>query len=370
VVKVDGFYLGAALGLSATAGFLAVRRHSPAFVWLSGLLLSLAGTLAWWYAPPGHLESLLSVQAICLAVNSAIWTLLAVLAPRGVPHDWLARRPLVFARVAVQVGILLTGLVAVEGLVRGLLDGEPLSLHAEDWLAWLAIGMALVACRWDPTAARSGAGLYFWGLIGVGLVQIQRGFAPSQYFLWGSVCDLAGFVLVAALLGWVLTVAHRPSGPWFGCVQALLVLTGATLAIGIAADVSYDGMGAGVALFGLSGRLVACPAALMLLGTAILMAWQSQGRWRAGWQYAALGLGMLFTATVGWSTMDAATASPWRQRGVNLLISASMMTFMTGVGLGRVLPRRSDWIPRGRRAMPVFGALALLLAAILVARWL
>ena len=177
---MDGFYLGATLGLSVTAGFLAVGRHSPAFVWLSGLLLNVAGTLAWWYAPPGYLESLLSVQAICLAVNSGIWTLLAVLSPRGVSHYWLASRPLVFARVAVQGGILLTGLVAVEGLVRGLLDGEPLSLHAEDWLAWLAIGMALVACGWDPTEARSGAGLFFWGLIGVGMGQIQRGFAPAS----------------------------------------------------------------------------------------------------------------------------------------------------------------------------------------------
>jgi hypothetical protein len=321
---------------------------------------------------------------------------------------------LVFAHVAVSGGIVLTGLVAMEGLVRGLLDGEPPSLHTEDWLALIATGMALVACRWDQTATRSGAGLYFWGLIAVGLGQIQRGFAPGQYFLWGSVCDLAGFVMVAALLGWVLTRigpatrrfserrneaalpagalprqgvawlpgirpfwsravriaadAHRGSTPWFRCVQALLVLTDATLAVWIAADVSFDGFGAGVALFGLSGRLVACPAALMLLGTAILMAWQSQGRGRAGWQYAALGLGMLFTTTIGWATMDAATASPWLHRCVNLLISASMMTLMTSVGLGRVLPRRTDWIRRGREAMPVFGTLAFVLAATLVAR--
>jgi hypothetical protein len=44
-----------------------------------------------------------------------------------------------------------------------------------------------------------------------------------------------------------------------------------------------------------------------------------------------------------------------------------MMTLMTGFGLGRVLPRHSDWIPRGRRAMPVFGILAAVLLAMLAA---
>jgi hypothetical protein len=210
------------------------------------------------------------------------------------------------------------------------------------------------------------------------LAQIQRGFAPRRFFVWGTVCDLAAFVLVTALLGWALTRigagarkfgdAHRWSAAWFRCLQTLLALIAAALAVLIAADRSFDGLGAGVALFGLSGRLVACPAALMLLGAAVLMAWQSQGRWRAGWQYAALGLGMLFTTSIGWATMDAATGSPWLHRTVNLLISASMMTLMTGLGLGRVLPRGSDWIPRGRRAMPAFGTLALLMAAIVVAR--
>lgn len=374
---MNWFYLGAILGLSAAAGFLALRRQSPALVWVSGLLVNAAGTLAWCGSPSGHLASLLSVQAACLGVSSVIWTLLAAVLHHGVPHCRLARRPLVLAHVAVQGGVVLTGLVALGGLVRGLLDWEPLALHAEDWLAVIAIGMALVASLWDPTAKFSLAGLYVCGLTAVGLAQVQRGFSPGRFFVWGSVCDLAGFVLVTALLGWVLTRigsrarkfgdAHRWSAVWFHCLQALLTLLVAALAVSITADVSFDGMGAGVALFGLSGRLVACPAALMLLGAAILMAWQSPGRWRVGWQYAALGLGMLFTTSIGWATMDAATGSPWLHRTVNLLISASMMTLMTGFGLGRVLPGGSDWIQRGRRAMPAFGTLALLLAAVLIA---
>ena len=35
-----------------------------------------------------------------------------------------------------------------------------------------------------------------------------------------------------------------------------------------------------------------------------------------------------------------------------------MMTLLTSFGLARVLPRDSDWIPRGRRAMPAFAGLA------------
>lgn len=413
---MDWFYLGSTLSLSATAGFLALRRRRPALVWVSGLLLNVAGTQAWWPSPPGGFESVLSVHAACLAASSVIWTLLDALSLRGVPHCWRARRPVVYAHAAVQVGIVLMGLVAMRGVVRGLLDWEPLRLHAEHWLAWIATGIALAACLWDRTASFSLAGLYLWGLIAVGFGQVQRGFAPAQFFLWGSVCDLAGFVLVAALLGWVLTMigpgarkfaerrrqvapshpgepllrqgvarlpgvrhflslalripgdTHRWSGQWFRRMQALLALADAALAAWIAADVSFDGIGAGVALFGLSGRLVACPAALMLLGAAILMAWQNRGHWRAGWQYAALGMGMLFTTTIGWSTMDAASACPGLHRSINLLISASMMTLMTGFGLGRVLPRRSDWIARGHQAMPAFGLLALLLAAMLAVR--
>lgn len=290
-------------------------------------------------------------------------------------------RPLVFAHAAVLGGLALTGLVAAWGLVRGLLAGPPLVPQTLDWLALIATGAALVICLWDRAARFPLAGLYVGGLTAVGMGQIQRGLAPAQFFLWGGVCDLAGFVLVAALLGWVLAKlgpvasrlripadARRWSGQWFRVLQAVLALASASLVVWIATEVSFDELGQDRALLNLSGRLAACPAALMLLGTAILMAWQNRGPWRAGWQYAAMFAGMLFTSSIGWATMDAAAASPWLHRGVKLLISASMMTLLTGFGLGRILPRHSDWIQRGRRAMPAFGMLALVLLAMIVAR--
>ena len=362
------------LGLGILAGWAALHWQRPAGVWLSGLLLNMAVTLAWWEISPGDRSSLLAIQAVGLSVSAAIWTVLGRFSRRGVPHFRTAGRGWVFAQAAVLVGVLISGGLICAAMLRCLQDLPQPSWRFADWAALTATGVGLAASCWDRTARFALSGLYAWGLLALGFAQVQRGFAPALFFLWGGVCDLAGFLLVAALLGWAMAfvsrdraAAARETAAWFACVQALLTLVVVVLTVWIAVDMSFDGMGTGVALLGLAGRSAACPAALMLLGTAILMAWQSQGRWRAGWQYAALALGMLFTVSIGWATIDAADLSPWRQRGINLLISASMMTCMTGWGLGRVLPRGSDWIQRGRQAMPAFGVVAATLAVVLIA---
>jgi hypothetical protein len=101
----------------------------------------------------------------------------------------------------------------------------------------------------------------------------------------------------------------------------------------------------------------------MLLGTSIVMAWQTSGTWRVGWQFAAMAAGVLLTASIGWARIAASANHPWREREVCLLISAGMMTMMTWFGLSQGLPQQSDWIVRGRQAAPVFAGMALLLLA-------
>ena len=143
------------------------------------------------------------------------------------------------------------------------------------------------------------------------------------------------------------------------------------MAAWVALDASFDGLGQGLALFGLSGRLAACPAALMLVGATILMAWQTRGVWRSRWQYAALAAGVLLTSSLGWAQRDAAAvasaADPaWFSPARNLLLSASMMTLMSGLGLAACCPAAASWTVRGRRAMRFFGGLSLLLLLILL----
>lgn len=375
------FSLAAAFAISALAGFWAVRRQQAALVFVSGLLLNVAGALVWWYWPSAAVNELWGIQILCLALGSAIWTLIDAVHPGRVRHVELGRRRWVFAHLAIQAAVaLLTFRVACR-LTGAMLDRPPMALGPLDWSALLAASLAAMLFLRDRAAAFSPTGLYVLGLTSLGMGEVQRGFAPAQFFLWGVACDLAGFVLVAALLGWVLPRLRpiavklripaplgRHSADWFHSLQALLALAVAGLTVYIAIDFSFDNMGKGVALFGLAGRWAACPAALMLVGTTILMAWQSRGRWRAGWQYGAMVAGMLFTSSLGWAALAATTPAPWHHRSVNLLVSASMMTLLTSVGLARVLPGQSDWIQRGRWAMPAFGGLALSLLAIVIAQ--
>ena len=399
------FSLAATFAISALGGFWAVRRQQAALVFVSGLLLNVAGALVWWFWPSAAVDELGGIQILCLALGSAVWTLIDVAGPGLVPQVELGRRRWVFAHLAIQAAVALLTLRVACRLTGVMLDRPPMSLEPLDWSALLATCLAATFILWDRTATFALTGLYVVGLNSLGMGEIQRGFAPARFFLWGVVCDLSGFVLVAALVGWVLprlrpvavrlriprgtanTVGRatdrlrpiagrlripvclgRQSADWFHGLQALLALAVAGLTICIAIDFSFDSLGQGVALFGLAGRWAACPAALMLVGTTILMAWQSRGRWRAGWQYAAMVAGMLFTSSLGWAALAATTPAPWHHRSVNLLVSASMMTLLTSVGLTRVLSRDSDWIRRGRRAMPAFGGLALSLLAIVIAQ--
>jgi len=371
-----------------------VRRQQAALVFVSGLLLNVAGALVWWYWPSAAVDELWGIQILCLALGSAVWTLIDAACPGLVPQVELGRRRAVFAHLSIQAAVALLTLRVACGLTGVMLDRPPMSLGPLDWSALLAASLAATFSLWDRTATFALTGLYVVGLNSLGMGEIQRGFAPAQFFLWGVVCDLAGFVLVAALVGWLRiprgtanTVGRatdrlraiagrvripvslgRQSADWFYGLQALLALAVAGLTICIAIDFSFDSLGKGVALFGLAGRWAACPAALMLVGTTILMAWQSRGRWRAGWQYAAMVAGMLFTSSLGWAALAATTPAPWHHRSVNLLVAASMMTLLTSVGLARVLSRDSDWIRRGHRAMPAFGGLALSLLAIVIAQ--
>lgn len=239
------------------------------------------------------------------------------------------------------------------------------------WVGASALAAAAVSVGlWDRTSRFRHVAYYSLAWFLLAIAQIARGASPSRYYVWTGLAEWSGLLLVIAIVGWLIrrprvVAASRSSAGdrWFMAAQAGAMAVISLLVGWIATDFSFDGMGAGFALFGLAGRHCACPSALMLVGASIAMAWQSTGWWRTVWQFSAMAAGVLFTTSLGFARINAASEAPWLDRTVKLMITTGMMAIMTWIGLPRVLPNESDWIARGRRASPVFAAAALLLMA-------
>ncbi len=97
------------------------------------------------------------------------------------------------------------------------------------------------------------------------------------------------------------------------------------------------------------------------------MAGVTRETWRARWQYGTLKMGVLVLSGLGWAMLAKNGPAPWLHRSVILMVASAAVGLSAGFGLKRLLPSGSDWIERGRQAVPVLAGLAIaMLAAVLV----
>jgi len=327
----------------------------------------------------------LSITVVCLSSLSVICSLIDRLRSRATEKQARSGREATdsfagrAARVtsAIAVGILTAGMGFV--FVRSTIGFPHAEITVREWIALGAAAFAVAATLWDPLSRLPLAGSYILGFIAIAMVDVARGFAPGLFFLWGSFPEWAALMMVAAFVGWGLTKLKRLptrlripnhdgrwSATWFPAAQAIVTAVTASIAAWVSFDFIVDGLGAELSAVFLTGRGAACPSLLMLLGGTILMTWQTTGRWRAFWQYATLAIGVLFTSSIGFARVDAASTDISQQRLFALIISTGMMTLMTSFGLARIAGRASDWGPRGRSVMPLFGGLFVAFAVAVV----
>ena len=150
--------------ISVAAALLALWFRLPAYVFISGLLLNVAGMVGWVAWGSATLESLVQVNVVCLAAGSAAWTLLDGLHPAGVPHGQLRHGPLPFAHLAALAAVGLLAALVAAGVVAELFRLADLRLEIGriDWLALVAAAVAVALCLWDRKASSCWPGCTSW----------------------------------------------------------------------------------------------------------------------------------------------------------------------------------------------------------------
>ncbi|MGA2798300.1 MAG: hypothetical protein ABSE63_12020, partial [Thermoguttaceae bacterium] len=374
--------LRALMGLSLAAGIIALWMQSEGHVFVSGLLLNAAGTVAWIAWRPGGIPLLVDMNVLALAAGSMIWTLIQIIYPQAIAYPRWHDKPLPFAHFAAAAGLAALGALAAVNVTLDLLKLEHEAIAPWGWYAAAAIAAAIMFLVWDRAVRLSLLGLYVSGLTAIAM-QWDYWQESRRMTCLRAGADLASFVIVMALAGWLLPKARwicrwlqipdeadRWPSEWFMQIQALAACVAGALGVWVALDFGFDGLAKGVALFGLSGRLMGITGLLMVLGGSIVMAWQAKSAWRVQWQYASFVAGLLLLSSLRWAGIDPAQAGPWLHRGVVFLVSATMMTMICSFGLKKVISSNSDWIGIGRRMAPLFGGVSILtLGLVLAQEW-
>jgi len=342
---------GVVLVGSALAGALAVWSRLQFYVYVSGLLGCLAGTvlLNTWHQP---LE-LVKVNALCLALASAFWVAVELTLQRTRGID-LRVGSLPFGHLAAGVAgcavALLVGLgVSLDFTGAGVRTASPLT-----WAALLATALALAVCLRDPSARMPLADLYLLGLSALGLA--LHSLAPTPRWLAGPL--LSGYVLLTAVL-WSLAQRATGLGPvlrravlaetkvgfWLAPAQTLL----ACAAVGLSVWTC-------VYLPTVAQREMAALTTGLLLPAALLACCGREGR-RPALQYVVLALGNLLAVEAGWACLDPGAPMPWLYRAGLLVAILTPMTIFYGVILARSLSAESGWARCARQTGTVLGIL-------------
>ncbi len=314
--------LRALVGLSVAAGIVALWLESAPHVFISALLLNVAASVAWIAWRPGGIATLVYANVLCLAGTSIIWTLFQIIYPQNVPHIRWNNKALPFAHLAAGTALSALGVFVIYAVTSDLMQLGHETVTPLGWYALLTTAAALAFCLWDRSARLPLLGLYISGLIALGMEWEYLHEIPRMLYLRAG-SDLAAFVLVTGIVGWLLPKGRRiysrlliPDDSdrwpdqWFMQIQAFIALAVMLLNIWVSLDFWFDGLAKGEALFGMSGRLLGITSFLMLLGGAITMAWQAKLSWRTGWQCGSFVIGLLLLCSLRWAGIDLRSPAP------------------------------------------------------------
>jgi len=227
----------AVLAAGVTVCLLAMWLRMPGYVYLSGLLVNVAGTVMWMaWEDRWTVSGLIHANVLCLGVGSCVWSLIRRTHPEGVPALRLGDRRLPFAHLAVQTGLATLGVLVVLSVVQNLWPVDEmwaLWRPFTDRLGWLALGWLL----------------------------------PRMWPVWQALR--------------IPDAQRREPGCWYPEAQAVVAGVAVVLGVWISIDFAFDGISR-QAVYWISGRMAGPLAAAALLVAAILVAGRRRPHGDAG----------------------------------------------------------------------------------------
>jgi hypothetical protein len=372
---------GPVLAVSLLFGTVAIWQRRPLHVYVSGLLINVVGSLIWVAGDSHPWEGLAYVNILCFAVAGGLWTALELWLQKRTPAADIrgGREP--FAHLAVILGLVLGGGMAMLAFLSGCFDLPALAIGTLVWTALAALTVATVFLLWDASADFSRLGLYSIGLSAILFALAGTRQAPPD-LLWSFAVTAAPYVLLTAFLarwlpGWdkLRTSLRLPKlatawpEPWFVPMQ--LLVSALIVALTLWMSVSFAGLAA---------RLAAPLAVTSLVCAGVLASGVSHDPGHRGvdspiqfrprfLEYVTLAIGTIAVIEIGWSLLNPTgheVSWLWLHRNVVLTVALSLMTVLYGVVLRRIfvsegVPGSTPglvWSDCGRRMGPWLGLLA------------
>ena len=360
---------GATLAVALMAGATAIRSRSQPIVYVSGLLVPLAGFFAWiaWNPLGQDMPSAPAVYSLGytlllgLAIASTLWSLVEFTLRSGTPSITFREEKPAFAHEAAWLAAMLGGLLVVEAFVGDLMfTGLPVS-----WLlpagALSVLALVFLTFLWDAEAPSPMAGLYAVGMLVLAL-GLQSAALSRDRFGWTATFVLSGYILLTAILARSLPLlddlwqalrlkpqAEWPA-PWYLSSQTLAGFLVVALTLWIA--LSFDAR---------SERVIGSLALAPLILTGILLTTRESRFFAWPFRGTTLSLAALMAVELSWASLDPSGLALNLHRHVLLLLALAVMTLFEGVVLPRLLGTLELWVDSARRMGPRLLALTMLI---------
>jgi len=328
-------------GLAAAINWQTSRR---AFLWVAGLLFSLAVSV-WWSSYvsaiwPQEIDFvMLNVAASALCAIVCLW--LELQARRDSERAERQAGPSFHDFVAICSLIFLIPTTLMMPIDRSI--GQPVLYSiALMWAAIISAGMLMFACLWDKRAKYAVGGLYLLGL-SASAIGLERLELPAQQFIWASQISLSLYALVTSLCWYFRAPLFRWSRylrmpertieaerlNWLQIFNVALILSSLAMACWI------DLYSAEFAL--------RATAAMAIAVQGITMALMAPASNRRTWQRTALAIFALGLALAGGSWLQPGLNGTWLNRAVILMAEMFALVALFGLGLPSIHRRLSEW---------------------------